>query len=51
MNSTIETKYDKHDNKISMFETVKEVDEGKITKENITPLTRDNVTSLQSNNI
>ena len=31
-NSTIETKYDKNGNKVSMFETVKEVDEEKLIK-------------------
>ena len=35
-NSTAETKYDKHGNKVLMFETVKEVDEGIIIKELIT---------------
>ena len=32
-NSTIKLKYDKYGNKVSMFETVKEVDEYKVTKE------------------
>ena len=35
-NYTIETKYDKDGNKVSMFETVKEVDEEKMTKQHIT---------------
>ena len=43
-NSTIETKFDNHDNKVSMYETVKEVYKEKIIKENITLLTRDNAT-------
>ena len=43
-NSTIETKSDKHDNKASMYETVKEVYKEKIIKEKITLLTRDNTT-------
>ena len=47
-NSTIETKFDKHGNKASMYETVKEVDEEKITKKKIMSLTSDNTNSLQS---
>ena len=34
-----------------MFETVKEVDEDTVTKENIKLLTRDHTTSLQSDNV
>ena len=44
-----EKKYDKHGNKFSMYEIVKEVDEETITKENITSFTKDHTTSLQSN--
>ena len=33
-----------------MYETIKEFDEEKITKENITPLTRDHTNSLQFDN-
>ena len=44
--SNIEKKYDKHGNKISMYETVKEVEEETIIEENIMSLTRDNTTSL-----
>ena len=44
--STIEKKYDKHFNKNSMYETVKEVEEETIIEENIMSLTRDNTTSL-----
>ena len=50
-NSTIETKYDKHENKVSMYETLKELDEEIITKENIMSLTRYHTTSLQSDNV
>ena len=39
-NSTIE-KIDKHGNKVSMYETVKEVDEDTIKRENITLLKSD----------
>ena len=49
--SNIETKYDKHGNKISMYETVKEVEEETIIEENIMSLTRDNTTSLQDDNV
>ena len=50
-NSTIRIKFDKHGNNVSMYETVKEVDKEKIIKENFTQLTRDNTTSLQSDNV
>ena len=49
--STIEKKYDKHFNKNSMYETVKEVEEETIIEENIMSLTRDNTTSLQDENV
>ena len=49
--STIETKFDKHCNKVSIFETVKEVDEEKIIKEHIISLSRDKTTSLQYDNV
>ena len=38
-NSTIDKRYDKHGNNVLMYETVKEIDEETITKENITLLT------------
>ena len=50
-NYTIETKFDKDGNKVSMFETVKEVYEEKIIKEYIILLSRDNTTSLQADNV
>ena len=49
--TNIETKLDKHGNKISMYETVKEVDEEIIMKENITSFSRDNISSLQADNV
>ena len=49
--STIETKFDKNGNKVSMHETVKAVDQEKIIKENIKSLTRDNKTLLQYDNV
>ena len=49
--STIEKKYDKHGNKNSMYETVKEVEDETIIEENIMSLTRDNTTSLQDENV
>ena len=45
------TKYDKHGNIVSMYEIVKGVGEKEIIKENITLLTRDHTTLLQSENI
>ena len=50
-NSAIEKKFDKHGNKVSIYETVKEVDGKQITKENVTKFTRYNTTSLQSDNV
>ena len=50
-NSTIEKKYYKHGNKVSVYDTVKDVDADKITKENITLLARDHTSSLQSDNV
>ena len=49
--STIETKLNKYGNKVSMYETVKEVDEETITKENITLLKKDHTNSLQYDNV
>ena len=46
--STIETKFDKFGNKVSMLETLNEVDEEIITKENDIPLSRDPTSSFQS---
>ena len=48
---TIETKFDKSSNKVSMYETIKEVYEETIIKEHITLLTKDNTTSIQSDNV
>ena len=45
--STIEKDFDKHGNKVSMYEAVKEVYEETIIKGNITFLTRYHTTSLQ----
>ena len=39
-NSTIETKFDKYGNKVTIIENVKEVDEGTATKEDNILLTR-----------
>ena len=47
---TIETKFGKHGNIVSMFENIKEVDEERIIKEHITSLSRDNTTLLQADN-
>ena len=44
--STIETKYDKYGNKVSIFETVKEVYEETVTKDNNIFFTRDPTASL-----
>ena len=44
--STIETKFDKNGNKISMLETSNEVDEEKVTKDNNISLSRDPIASL-----
>ena len=44
-------RFDKHGNKVSMYETLKEVDLETITKENITSLKRDHTTSLWSDNV
>ena len=49
--TTIETELDKHGNKISMYKTVKEVDEEIIIEENITSFSRDNISSLQADNV
>ena len=49
--TNIETKLDKHGNKISMYKTVKEVDEEIIIEENITSFSRDNISSLQADNV
>ena len=43
-NYIIETKFDKNGNKVSMYETVEEVDEKTITKENSTLLKWDKTT-------
>ena len=40
-NSTIDTKFDKNDNNISMIETSNEVDEKRVTKENNISFSRD----------
>ena len=50
-NSTIETKYDKYSNEVSLFETVKKLNEEKVTKENNILLKREPTTSLLSGNI
>ena len=49
--STIETKYDKYVKNVAVHETVKEVYEGTVTKENFTQFTRDHITSLESENV
>ena len=49
--STIETKYDKYGNKISIFESFKEVDKEKTIKEHITSLSKDNKNPLQDDNV
>ena len=49
--TNIETELDKHGNKISMYKTVKEVDEEIIIEENITSFSRDNISSLQADNV
>ena len=49
-NVTIEKKYDKRGNKVSMYEAVKKVDKETVTKETIAVFTRDHITSLQSGN-
>ena len=50
-NSTIDTKFNKYGNKVSMFETVKELGGETVTKENITSPTRYHTISLQSDNV
>ena len=50
-NSTIETKFNKHGKKKSMYDTVEECGEETIIKGKITTLTSDNTTSLQSDNV
>ena len=47
-NSTIEKKFGQYGNKVSMSETLKEVDEDTVTKENNTLLTGDPTVSLLS---
>ena len=42
------TKFDKNDNKILMLETLNEVDEEKLTKENNISLSRDPIASFPS---
>ena len=49
-NSTIETKFDQCGNKVSMYETVKEVDKDTVTKENNILLTREPTASHLSGN-
>ena len=49
--STIETKFDQYGNKFSMLETVKEVDEKTVTKENNILLTREPTASLLSGSL
>ena len=49
--TTIETELDKRGNKISMYKTVKEVDEEIIIEENITSFSMDNISSLQADNV
>ena len=50
-NSTIETKFDQYGNKFSIFETVKEVDKKKVTKDNNILLTGEPIASLLSVNV
>ena len=47
----MEIKFEICGNKVSMYETVKEVDEETITKKNITLLTRDNTNLPQFDNV
>ena len=46
--STIDTKYDKNNNKISMPENPNEVDKQKVTKDNNISLSMDSIDSLTS---
>ena len=50
-NSTLETKFDKDGNKVSMFETVKEVYDETIIKEQIVSLSQNKTTSHQAGNV
>ena len=50
-NSTIETKFDQYGNKVSMFETVEEVGEDTVTKEENILLTREPISFLLSGNV
>ena len=47
----METKFDKHSYKVSVFENIKKVNEEKIIKEQITSLSTDNTTSIQTDNV
>ena len=47
-NFTIETRFDKFDNKFAMLEASKKVDEDKVTKENNISLLSDPTASFQS---
>ena len=42
---------DKYGNRVSMFETIKKVDEETVTKEKNIPMTRDHTASLLSGNV
>ena len=47
-NYTIDTKFDQHGNKVSIFETVEEVDEETVTRYNNILLTKEPTDSLLS---
>ena len=50
-NYTIKTKFDQYCNKFSIFETVKEVDEETVTKQDNISLSKDPTSSLLSGNV